>query len=86
MKQDEIIKKAFEYSRKNLERSFTVAGGFYEKAGEYTEKVFAHIALETGRNKELLNSWAEEIGRVNKEVQEAVLTGHENLMGLFVKA
>lgn len=84
MKQNEIIKKAFEFSRKGFERTFETVEAVNGKAEEYTGKALEHAPLVTEQGRELVRTWIEEGRRVRREIKEAVLKGHERLENLVV--
>jgi hypothetical protein len=86
MKQNELIKKAFEYSRKGFERTFETVEAVHGKTEEITGNALEHAPLVPEQGKEILRNWIEEGRRVRKEIREAVLKGHERLESLIVPA
>jgi hypothetical protein len=86
MKQNELIKKTFEYSRLGFEKAFEAAETVHGKTEEFTGKALEQATLVPEQGKELVRKWIEEGRRVRREIKEAVLKGHEKFEGLLFTA
>lgn len=86
MKQTELIKKAFEYSRKGFERTFETVEAVQGRTEEFAGKALENAPLVPEQGRELVRTWIEEGRRVRKQIRDAVLKGHERLEGLIVTA
>lgn len=86
MKENELIKKTFEYSRQGFEKAFEAAETVHGKTEEFTGKALEQATLVPEQGKELVRKWIEEGRRVRHEIRDAVLKGHEKLEGLIFTA
>lgn len=86
MKENELIKITFEYSRQGFEKAFEAAETVHGKTEEFTGKALEQAALVPEQGKELVRKWIEEGRRVRREIREAVLNGHEKIEGLLFTA